>query len=196
MKTIIITIAIFISSISFNPLFSQKDTAQFYNKTLSKNNFSVELGGKGWYYSIGYERTFYNSKKLLMAGSVNLSYDPFIFEAIILPIGINALVGEKRNKLLLGLSVTNTFNFFNYYPKSLKERTARRASGGSYNPLYTLLYATPYIGYRRYFKKGNSISIAFTPVIPLVIDDAGGSFVEPKATLPWLGITYNLRFSK
>lgn len=190
MKYILVSIITFFA---INPLFSQKDTSQFYNKTLSKNNFSIELGGKGYLYSVGYERTFYNSKKLLLTGSLNLSYEPFVFYGIILPIGINALVGEKRNKLLLGLSATNNFDF-TPYPKTRKERQAYRASGQTYYPLYTLYFATPYIGYRRYFKKGNSISIAFTPVIPLLIDDAGRSFVEPQETIPWFGINYNLRF--
>ena len=190
MKHLLIALLLF----AFNPLFSQKDTSQFYNKTLSNNNLSIELGGKGWLYSIGYERIIYKSKKILLAGTVNLSYEPFAgFSGIMIPLGINVLVGEKRNKLILGLSETNGFDF-NPFPKTRKERLAFKASGRNYYPLYELVFIQPSVGYRRYFKNGNSLSIAFTPVVPLLIDEVGGGFFEPTETLPWFAVNYNLKF--
>jgi|GEM_PF-5745745 len=187
---------LFIFLFCFNPLFSQKDTSQFYNKTLSNNNFSVELGGKSILYSIGYERTFYKSKKLLLTGSINLSYEPFAgFDGIILPTGINTLLGEKRNKLLLGLYETNGFDF-NPYPKTRKEREAYRAIGNykndkNYSQPYRLYLIVPSIGYRRYFKKGNSISFEYN----YLIDNSYGDMFFDKLTLAsWFGINYNLKF--
>lgn len=192
MKTIIIT---FIIILSVNHLFSQKDTSQFYNKTLSNNNFSIELGGKALLYSVGYERIVYRSKKVLLTGNFNLSYAPFAgFNGIIVPIGINTLIGEKRNKLLFGLSATNGFNFFNIYPKTRKERELKRISGGYYLPIYVLTFIQLSAGYRMYLKNGNSLSFVFTPILPLGIDEAGGGYsFDPKAIVPWFGITYNLK---
>lgn len=190
MKYILISL---ITLLGFNPLFSQKDTSQFYNKTLSENNFSIELGGKAGFYSLGYERTIYKSKKLLLAGSINLSYEPYVFKGIVIPIGIITMIGEKQNKLLFGLSAMNGFDF-DPYPKTRKERQTYRVSGWSYYPLYTFGLIEPSIGYRRYFKKGNSISIAFTPIILLLIDDSGKCrYGRPKDTLPWFGINYNFK---
>ena len=156
MKHLLIIVIILIG---FNPLFSQKDTSQFYNKTLSNNNLSLELGGKSLWYSLGYERTFYKSKILLLAGTLNLSYEPYDgFNGIRIPLGINILLGEKKNKLLLGLYLFNQIDF-TPYPKTRQERAAFRLTDQNYkiqkfySPPYRLLLVVPLIGYRRYFKK-------------------------------------------
>lgn len=191
MKKILTLILFFL----LNSSFAQNDTVQFYNRTLNKNNFSVELGGKALLYSIGYERTIFTSQKVLLTGSVNMSYEPFAgFDGIILPIGLNTLIGEKKNKLLLGLHLTNGFAFYPY-PKTRKERVAYRASGqykyDMYRPPYRLFYIVPSIGYRMYLKKGNSISIEYTHLIYNFYGEI--SFAEP-GLVPWFGITYNFRF--
>lgn len=188
MKYILISL---ITILGFNSLFSQKDTSQFYNKTLSKNNFSVELGGKGGLYSVGYERMLFRSKNFLLTGSVNLSY--YRLEAIMLPIAINTLIGEKQNKLLFGLNLANHFNV-TPYPKTRKARVSYRTSRMDYRPLYNLAFIQPTVGYRRYFKKGNSLSVAFTPLVLMYLDDAGSFYFDPKETLPWFGISYNFKF--
>ena len=194
MKYLLITVIILIG---FNPLFSQKDTSQFYNKTLSNNNLSIELGGKSIWYSLGYERTFYKSKILLLTGTVNLSYEPFDgFNGLRIPIGINTLLGEKRNKLLLGLYILNQINF-SPKPKTSQERAAYRLSHENYkieinySPPYRLLFIDPSIGYRRYFKKGNSISFEYT----YLIYNSYGELVFDKLRLAsWFGINYNFKF--
>jgi hypothetical protein len=187
MKNLLIAIIILFT---FNPLFSQKDTSQFYNKTLSNNNFSIELGGKAFAYSIGYERTIYKSKKLLLSGCVNLSYEPFAFKGIVVPIGINVLIGEKRNKLSFGLYATNILNF-NPYPKTYKERMDYKAAGAQYDPLYELMPALS-LGYRRYFNQGNSITIAITPL--LFLSEFGNNDLLNPDIVPWIGLNYNIKF--
>jgi hypothetical protein len=115
----------------------QNDTTSYFNKNLNANNFSIELGGKAYLYSIGYERLLYRSKMFLLTGNLNLSYEPFAgYDGILLPLGINTLIGKNSNKLLFGLHLTNGFNF-TPYPKTRKERQAYRASG---EYLYRLLF--------------------------------------------------------
>jgi len=186
MKYILI---IFIFLYALNPLFSQKDSSQFYNKTLSNNNFSVELGGKGFLYSVGYERILLRSEKLLLTGSLNLSYVPF---AGIVPIGINILAGEQRNKLLFGLCATNFFDF-TPYPKNKQEREKIKAAGKYYEPPY-VFYFVPSVGYRRYLKKDNSLSVAFTPLIYKPINRDGSSIASQLDAIMWFGINYNFKF--
>lgn len=193
MKYILISL---ITLLGFNPLFSQKDTSQFYNKTLSKNNFSIELGGKGLLYSVGYERVILRSKIFLLTGNVNLSYGAFAgFDDIIVPLGITMLVGEKRNKLLLGFYGTNVFDF-TPNPKTMKERAAYRVNGNykydmTYHQPYRLPFIVASVGYRRYFKKGNSISIEYTH---LIYNFYGKLFFAEPDYVPWFGINYNLKF--
>ena len=195
MKYILIT---FIIIFAFNPLFSQKDTSQFYNKTLSKNNFSIELAGKALFYSVGYERILFRTKKNLVIGSINLSYMPiFRVSQIIVPTGIKTLIGEKRNKLILGLYTTNSFDF-NPNPSNRKEREAYRADGKykydkNYYPPYRLYFIVPSVGYRRYFKNGNSVSIEYNH---LIYNFYGELFFTRNGIGPWLGINYNLIFLK
>ncbi len=189
MKNLLITL---ITLSGINPLFSQKDTSQFYNKTLSSNNFSIELFGKAGFYSLGYERTFYKSKKLLLAAGINVSYEPFAgVDGVVAPIGISALIGEKENKLLLGLAETNAFDFYPY-PKTQKERNEFNDSLQDYRPLYSLMSIVPSVGWRRYLKKGNSITVAFSPII-FTYRDGGYKFNALKM-LPWVGINYNIKF--
>ncbi len=183
-------IVIILLSLKNNLLFSQKDTSQYFNKTLSNNNFSIELGGKGGLYSIGYERTLYRSQSFLLSGSINVGGIGGTF-----PIGLNTMFGKKINKLFLGLYATNDFNF-NPYPKSNKDRLALRAAGQNYSQLYSL-YLIPAIGYRRYFKKGNSLTIAFTPIM-FIRNESTYHFNSLinwlQLTTPWFGVNYNFKF--
>ena len=186
---------IFVLSGISSIILAQGDTTQYFNKTLSKNNFSIELGGKAYLYSVGYERTIYNSRKIMLTSSINLSYEPFAgFDGIIVPVGINTFVGKKQNKLLLGLYLTSGFAF-HPYPKTRKEREAYRTSGqykyDMYRPPYSLFYIVPSVGYRRYLKKGNSISIEYTH---LIYNFYGELFFAEPGLVPWFGITYNFRF--
>ncbi len=171
-KIMLVNLLLFSSS-----LFSQKDTTQYFNKTLSNNNFSIEVGGKGFLYSIGYERTIFKSKKMLLAAGVNFSYYPPYtgiagLDGIMLPIGLSAHFGKSTNKLSVGINASNYF--------------ANDAYLSIYNdyPLYQLFFV-PSIGYRKYFKKGNSLSIAFTPFFG----------TNPwYADIPWAGLNYNIKF--
>lgn len=188
----------FIILLAYTALFAQKDTTQYYNKTLSKNNFSIELGGKAFLYSIGYERTIYKSKKVLVTGSVNLSYEPFLgFHGIITPIGINTLIGEKKNKLVLAFYTTNSFDF-NPNPKTSEEREIYRADGKykndkNYHPPYRLYFIIPSIGYRRYLKNGNSISFEYMQ--PFYNFYGKLLFVKPEL-LTVFCFRYNIIFKK
>lgn len=169
--------------------YAQTDTVEFYNKTLSKNNFSIELGGKGYLYSIGYERTVFTSKKVLLTGSVNVSYIPFAgFDGIILPVGANTLIGQKRNKLLVSCYITNSIDF-TPSPKTKKERQEYRESGryrtDYYSPPYELTYFVPSLGYRRYFKNNSSISVLFCPLIYHY-------YYSTIDIIPWFGLNYNI----
>lgn len=193
MKYILIIVIILFC---LNPVFSQKDTSKFYNKTLSKNNFSIELGGKALFYSLGYERIVYRSEKVLLTGNINLSYVPFAgFDGIVIPITINTLIGKKRNKLLFGLSVTNAIDF-NPYPKTRKARLAYIASGqykyDHYSPPYQLLYLVPNIGYRMYFKTGSSFSLAFAPIVYHHYNYIDLSNLK-LGLFPWFSINYNFK---
>lgn len=194
MKPIIIILIIIMLG-SYH-LFSQKDTSQFYNKKLSNNNFSIELGGKALLYSVGYERIVYRSSKILFTGNLNLSYEPFAgFHGIMAPIGINIVIGEKQNKLQLGVFMTNSFDF-NPNPKTSKEREAFRVNeeykyDKNYYPPYRLYFIVPSIGYRRYFKKGNSVSFEYTY---LIYNFYGELFFAEHGLVPWFGINYNLNF--
>lgn len=174
---------------------AQNDTAKYYNQTLSRNNLSVELGGKALLYSVGYERTVYTSKKILLTGNLNMSYEPFVgFEGIILPLGFNMLMGEKKNKFLLGLFTTNGIDF-NPYPKTKKERKDYKASpeyqSDRYSPPYRLFYIVPSIGYRRYLKNGNSISIEYNHIMYNLY---GKLFVTYNGLGPWGSVKYNFDF--
>jgi hypothetical protein len=186
MKQRLIVIMFFIVSISY----SQTDTASYFNKTLSKNNFTIELGGKALAYSIGFERTLYTTKKIIIAVNINTSYEPFLYDAI-LPIGGVVLIGKNQNKLLFGLTATTVFDF-TPFPKTRKERFTNRAIGSYYKPLYNLEFIQPSIGWRRYFKKGNSLSISFTPFIPLFLDEEG-RFDYLLKIIPTVGLGYNFK---
>lgn len=172
-------------------LLAQTDSVPYYNKTLGKNNFSIELGGKGYLYSIGYERTIYTSKKILLTTSVNVSYEPFAgFDGLIVPIGLNGLIGQEQNKLLVGCHFTNGFDF-TPYPATKKERGQYRETGrykyDYYSPPYKLYYTVPSVGYRRFFKNNSSITGAFTP---LIYHYYSGTW----DILPWFSINYNFKF--
>jgi hypothetical protein len=174
-------------------LFAQNDTTSYFNKTLSKNNFTIELGGKALLYSIGYERQVFTSKKILLIGNVGLSYEKFLFDEfdILMPLEAKILIGEKRNKLSLGFTVVPAFNF-NPYPKNRKERLESIAVGNYHRSLYSLAYMQPIIGVRRYFKNGNSFSITFNPIIFISLDETG-KFNYTSPIIPILGINYNLK---
>ena len=179
----------FVLLIALNTILAQNDTNKYYNQTLSKNNFSIELGGKGYLYSIGYERAIYTSKKVLLSGTINLSFIPFVgFDGIILPIGVNVLIGGKKNKLLAGTHIANSIDF-TPYPKTKKERQEYRESGryrtDYYSPPYILTYTAPSLGYRRYFKNNNSISTSFST---LIYRYYSGSW----DVIPWFGLNYNI----
>jgi len=190
-KKLIIVIILLYVSLKYNPLFSQKDTSQYFNKTLSNNNFSIELGGKAIFYSIGYERTIYRSQKIILSATINLNTD---LTKWIIPIGLNLILGKKENKLLFGLCETNQFDS-NPYPKTKTERQAFRASGQYNYPPYRLLFIIPSIGYRRYFKKGNSLSVVYTY---LIYGSTTENFIFSKPgqgfLFPWFGINYNFKF--
>lgn len=177
-------------------LFSQKDTTQYFNKTLNNNNFSIELGGKGYLYSVGYERTILKRKTFLLSVNINISFEPFIgYDGIIIPIGLNTLFGKNKNKLLVGLNATNGFDP-TPYPKTRKERKEYQTTGqyryDRYEAPYRILFVVPYVGYRKYFKNNNSLSVAFTYLI--YVDSIGTyHFFEP-GLVPWLGINYNIKF--
>lgn len=158
-------------------MFCQNDTALYYNKMLSNNNFSIELGGKGFLYSIGYERTIFKSKKILLTGGINLNYyPPFAsiagLDGIMLPIGLNVHFGKFSNKFSLGVNASNYF-----------ANSAYLTINNDY-PLYQLFFV-PSIGYRKYFKNGNSLSFVFSPFFG----------TNPwYANIPWGGVNYNIRF--
>jgi len=177
-KKLIIVIILLYVSLKYNPLFSQKDTSQYFNKTLSNNNFSLELGGSGYLYSLGYERIIYKSKKILLTGNIKFSYYPPFTEnktgldGLMLPIGLNTLIGQSKNKICLGVGASNYFDLGG--PKNIYDNYQH----------YKLLFV-PCLGYRRYFRNDHSLSIVFTPffeVSPWIAD------------FPWLGVNYNINF--
>ena len=190
MKNLIIIFLLFV----LRSTYAQTDTVEFYNQTLSKNNFSIELGGKAYLYSIGYERNIFNSKKVLLTGSVNISYQEFAgFPGILMPVGINVCLGEKKNKFLFSLFTTNGIDF-NPYPKTKKEREEFRATENYqnekyYRQPYRLYFIVPCIGYRRYFKNGNSLTIDYNHIS---YNNYGKVSFDSPGFLPWLGVKYNV----
>jgi hypothetical protein len=190
-KTIAIIVLLFFSY----SLFSQKDTTQYYNRTLINNNFSFELGGKGFLYSIGYERLFCKKKKILIVGGIGITYAPPIgFDGVLIPIEIKVALGKKQNKLQFGLFETNGFDF-TPYPKTRAERVDYRNSGtykyDYYSPPYQLFFLGPSLGYKRYFKNRNSLSFEF---VYLLFNNYGHFKLTNGNAIPWLGISYNVNF--
>lgn len=198
MKNITTTIFLFFV---LNTMLAQADSVPYYNKTLSKNNFSVELGGKALLYSIGYERTLLTSKKVLLTASVNASYLGFLIfnpSVVTIPVGMNVAIGAKKNKLLLGFYTTNNIDFAPY-PSTKKERelfkaTEDKSNWQKYSPPYRLVFLIPSIGYRRYFKNGHSLSIEYDHIMYNFYGTLYVNGANSRGLFQWMGIKYNFAF--
>ena len=123
----------------------RKDSVQatVNDKRLAQNNVSLELIGNGLFYSVNYERTIITQNFSLRIGA---SYIPQSgnndFGTILLPILMNAFIGESAHRLEVGLGGTIFL-------------VARR-----------WLSFTGRIGYRyQPLEGGFNFGIAFTPIL-------------------------------
>lgn len=170
------------------------------NDTLSKNAVYVELGGRGGIYSLGYERLLLKRKKLALSASVGVSSFPEII-VLTLPVSLNATFGQKRNNLVLSLSIANGFNILPTM-ENIKNRQKQKKEGKCCTPLGKPIYQfTNLLGvaYKRAIFK-NKFSIE-TSAMCLFALDSDMDFTSGKCRTavfvnPWLGFKLNYYLGK
>ena len=138
-----------------------------------KNRMYDEFGGSDFFLSLNYERCFSLSDKVTLNARLGLGYTS-------LPIiGLNASIGEGKNKFEFGFTATKKSNYL-ILVYGLGNDIANYWKNGN-------IYVNPVVNYRRIYTnlkghrkgKGGIIGISFTPFIRT---DSSISF------FPWLGL--------
>ena len=103
---------IIICFLSINVAFGQNDE--------NKNNLQFELLGKGFYYSLGYERNLATINNIKIGSNIGLSIFPGLTSLepsteILVPIEINFSFNKSNNEFLIGAGTT----FWKYHINSV-----------------------------------------------------------------------------
>jgi hypothetical protein len=136
--------------------FSQKATENLFRK----NTFYLELGGKGPFYSVNYERIFHQRVKVNYSICIGFSIVP---DGISLPLGLAAITGKKKHHAEFSLGATP---FIQHYKSFLAKNDLSDK----------VIYIALGIGYR-YQKPEGGIYFTFG-VTPLL-------FIDPPSDNPW-----------
>lgn len=152
-----------------------------------KNAIYVELLGSGWLYSVGYERTWYQNRFMLLHSSIGTGYIPsgdgeHLFTPYIE--GAAAFGNVKTGMFELGCA-------YGYYPSN---RVAL-ATHNSYHQSYLI----PRAGFRIAFAKNKMFfKAAFTPMLNLTPRPLKNrrEYEDLKFSRPWLGLALGYRFGK
>ena len=108
--------------LSFTIVFGQSDDNNSIIDTnfKKKNNLQFELLGKGFYYTLGYERNILISNNIKLNTNLGLSIFPGFTSLektneVLIPMEVNASITKSNNEFLFGLGTT----FWKYYVNSI-----------------------------------------------------------------------------
>ncbi len=79
--------------------------------SIKKNSLQLELLGKGFYYSLGYERSFIISENIQVGGNIGLSLFPGLTSIapsteVLIPFEINISIKKSQNQFTIGAGTT------------------------------------------------------------------------------------------
>jgi hypothetical protein len=174
-----LNLIIFLFAFSFS-VFSQI-SLQDQNRNTNRNNFYVELGGSGFYYSANYELLIVKSKTLALFGRIGAEYLPIrdADRMIHFPLAANLTIGKKRSKIELGFGALFRLDF-----------SPNNVGGEGYyltNPP-TRIFMAPFLGWRWHSKPNEYgehflLRIGFTPLLGMNV------FSDTPFMIPWGGVS-------
>jgi hypothetical protein len=134
--------------------------AQGVEKPMQKNTFFLELGGNGMFYSLNYDRIFFERFTWKLSGRIGAMYLPGLGDKnrhmIGLPIEVSYLRGRNNHHLEIGLGFTSVYDT---YPLS------------RYQVKDLLLMGVAWIGYRHQKREGGMFyKVGFTPLLGTLYD--------------------------
>lgn len=101
-------------------LFSQHDplSSQSFRH---KNSVQIEALGHGLYYSVNYERAFFNKPRFKTMGQIGLEYIPGgDFKTIGIPLVVTELFSFNKHHLELGLAYLHAMQYYQKDPNTLQ----------------------------------------------------------------------------
>jgi hypothetical protein len=137
------------------------------DSSLKRNSIFVEAGGRGGFFSLGYEHIFASTKKINFSVTTGFSmlYGGSKFG---LPVSLALDYGRKNNRLTFFACATNLFNAFPT-ARVVSERRKDIKEGHGCPPESTPIYARVFssgLGYKKIFSQGKlSLEITLSGVI-------------------------------
>ena len=118
---IITSRTILILFLSFTIVHAQKEDESILSNSNQKNNLQLEFLGKGFYYSVGYERKFEISEKVNFGANIGLCLFPGMTSLepsseILVPFELNTSIKKLQNEFIIGAGTTFWKYQVNYIP--------------------------------------------------------------------------------
>lgn len=112
---------ILILFLSFTIVHAQKGDDSILSNSNQKNNLQLEFFGKGFYYSVGYERKFVISEKVNFGANIGLCLFPGLTSLepsteILVPFELNTSIKKLQNEFIIGAGTTFWKYQVNYIP--------------------------------------------------------------------------------
>lgn len=112
---------ILILFLSFTIVHAQKGDDSILSNSNQKNNLQLEFFGKGFYYSVGYERKFVISEKVNFGANIGLCLFPGMTSLepsseILVPFELNTSIKKLQNEFIIGAGTTFWKYQVNYIP--------------------------------------------------------------------------------
>ena len=112
---------ILILFLSFTIVHAQKGDDSILSNSNQKNNLQLEFLGKGFYYSVAYERKFEISEKVNFGANIGLCLFPGLTSLepsteILVPFELNTSIKKLQNEFIIGAGTTFWKYQVNYIP--------------------------------------------------------------------------------